>query len=355
MPSRTINRLHFTDLDPLRFEDLCLNLISRLHKWKELNHFGRKGKDSGVDIYAVLEENEIDKHWYIQCKRYSKITKRDIENVITSIDFTNSTMDKFLLIISCDISRDSYNHFKKLCIEKQIETSMIWSATTLEAKLYEEHQDLLFVYFGLRLENKKPDNAARIRYSLKMQKKIQKDFIDHEVIKNQKVRERLYHQPYLKFISSRVYIRSIDDTTYPECLEPPTGQMSPWIKEHLYDLYQNGIEICIAAAIGHKIIMDSKGYWEVLKDYFDKRQEDPKYKTSRVKLIGQIPFYSIVDYKLEGDEYSNDPHIFCRFEFNNTPYIKFYYKIYADENTDLPFWELDEKKKIIFPKKSNNR
>ena len=41
--TRTFARLHFSDLDPLRFEDLGLNIISRLYPWNELNHFGRSG------------------------------------------------------------------------------------------------------------------------------------------------------------------------------------------------------------------------------------------------------------------------------------------------------------------------
>ena len=38
-PTKTINRLHFSDLDPLRFEDLCLNLVYKINTWKEINHF----------------------------------------------------------------------------------------------------------------------------------------------------------------------------------------------------------------------------------------------------------------------------------------------------------------------------
>lgn len=57
-PTKTINRLHFSDLDPLRFEDLYLNLVYRINTWKEINHFGRKGSDDGVDVFAIEKENQ---------------------------------------------------------------------------------------------------------------------------------------------------------------------------------------------------------------------------------------------------------------------------------------------------------
>ena len=40
--TKTTNRLHFSDLEPLRFEDLCLNIIHRRNEWKDIRHYGRK-------------------------------------------------------------------------------------------------------------------------------------------------------------------------------------------------------------------------------------------------------------------------------------------------------------------------
>ncbi|MBK9416863.1 MAG: restriction endonuclease [Flavobacteriales bacterium] len=57
MPTRTINRLHFSDLDPGRFEDLCLKLLSREPDWKELSHPGRSGNDGGIDIHGTRTVN----------------------------------------------------------------------------------------------------------------------------------------------------------------------------------------------------------------------------------------------------------------------------------------------------------
>lgn len=60
-PSETTNRIHFTDLDPTRFEDFCLALIYPLHPWLDIRHYGRQGGDAGVDIYAKEQlENGVD-------------------------------------------------------------------------------------------------------------------------------------------------------------------------------------------------------------------------------------------------------------------------------------------------------
>ena len=45
MATRTINPLHFEDLDPIRFEELILAMVCKMKKWYKLNHFGKKGHD----------------------------------------------------------------------------------------------------------------------------------------------------------------------------------------------------------------------------------------------------------------------------------------------------------------------
>ena len=37
--TKTTNKLHFTDLDPIRFEDFCLALIYPLHPWADIRHY----------------------------------------------------------------------------------------------------------------------------------------------------------------------------------------------------------------------------------------------------------------------------------------------------------------------------
>jgi hypothetical protein len=125
--------------------------------------------------------------------------------------------------------------------------------------------------------------------------------------------------------------------------------MSSWVREHFYDLSSEGVEIWLGAAMGTKIIMDKDGFWEILANYEDPRQEDPIYKSARIMIIGVIPYFNIVDYRKNGDEIYNEPHLFCHFDFEGTPFSKIKYKIYFDEKAELPTYNLEMAKKTKFP------
>ncbi|WP_170061211.1 restriction endonuclease [Spirosoma aerolatum] len=346
-PTTTINRLHFTDLDPLRFEDLCLNLVSRLRDWKELNHFGRKGSDGGVDIHAIESDGDKEKVWFVQCKRYSAISKSELTKIVDKTTSNPSLPDKLLVIIACDLSRSQYDYLKAYSLESGIEEIEIWTATTLETKLYKDYKDLLFVYFGVRLEKNTKDNAARVKYSINMEKRITKDLIDHAYLKDSKNWKKLATRPYYKFITLEVYIHSIDDTTYPKADTRKSNEISPWFRTNFYDTYHNGIELWLGAAIGRYVLMNQEGYWELI-DHFDERRADPKYTVVSVMEIGRIPYYNIVSYKVNGDEYTSEPHIYCRFNINGMPYEEIYYRYESGEGM-LPL-ELDKEKRTAFPK-----
>jgi len=196
----------------------------------------------------------------------------------------------------------------------------------------------------------KIDNEAKVKASLKMEKRIKKDLIDHKMMKERKDRVGMFPGTNTIFTSSRAIIRSIDDKHYPEVDDKPTGPISSWVREQLYDLTNEGIEIWIAAALGIEIIMDKFGNWEILREKNDSRKSDPQYKSAEIMIICTIPYHNIIDYRKDGDEYFSDPHIFCKFDFNGTPYSKTRYKIYYGEETELPTYDLDPSKKTTFDK-----
>jgi len=350
-PSRTTNRLHFSDLDPMRFEDLCLNMVSRLHEWKELNHYGRMGAENGVDISAVKDQDGIEKIWFIQCKRYLNINKGEITDIIDKVINQNVIPHKLLLIVSCDVSRATHQYFKDYATESGIGESELWTASVLEAKLYHVYKDLLFVYFGVSVEKKVKDNAAKIKYALRMEKRVSKELIDHQYIKQAQNARLLSYNPAAKFISSKVYIRSIEDTSYPEVKNVPRDQISPWFTTYFYDIYHAGIEFWLAAGIGSLVIMNEEGHWEPLENSTDKRRDDPQYRVIHAKMIGRIPYVNIVDFKTDGDEYSSEPHLFCRFDFDGTPYEEIYYKIHGNSKNEELDWALDKNMRTTFADK----
>ena len=340
MPTRTLNRIHFSDLDPLRFEDLCMNLVSRFRNWVQLNHYGRKGADGGIDIKAKEAIGEATKTWHIQCKRYSTIKKGDLISVVDSIK--GELPDKLLLIIGCDLRRDLFEFFKDYCLIKGIADADIWTASNLESDLYHKHKDLLFIYFGIQVNRSHKSNETKVKYNLRMKKKMEKDFIDTDWFK----KNGMSYDPRDRLKYWEAYIRSIDDETYPRSDKPSMGQICPWFRTDIYDFYHGGLEVWLSSASAHKVIMDKNGFWEPLNDYYDKRQEDSKYKTYLVKIIGQIPYHGIVDYDLDGDEYNSEPQIFCKFQFDGEPYERKYYRIdgsATEQNYDMELEDIMKK------------
>jgi len=51
--TKTLNPLHFEDLEPHRFEDLVRQLAYDFREWDSIEAIGRLGSDEGIDIRAT--------------------------------------------------------------------------------------------------------------------------------------------------------------------------------------------------------------------------------------------------------------------------------------------------------------
>jgi hypothetical protein len=199
-------------------------------------------------------------------------------------------------------------------------------------------------------KDKAIDNAAKIKYSLRMKKRVIKELLDHKFIEEQQKKKVDYflYRPYSKFILSEVIVRSIDDTTYPDVVKPKREQCYTWFKTYFYDLYNDGIEFWLNAGVGTSVIMDENDFWEPLIDHDDARKKNPKYRVFLAKEIGRIPYYNIVEIESNGDDYYQEPHLFCKFDSVECPFIEIYFRHDGiEKNYD---WELEKKKQTTFPK-----
>lgn len=153
MVTKTINQIHFEDLDPVRFEEMILSMVYRMKRWDKLDHFGKKGSDAGIDIRAIeLLENGKSSTYYFQCKRYQKITKTIIKNIVDDYIKKNDCMPQFyVLVVSCALTRGQIEYFESYCNSHGFEMVTVWTNSTIETKLYSEYPDLLYKYFGINL------------------------------------------------------------------------------------------------------------------------------------------------------------------------------------------------------------
>ncbi|NQT57442.1 MAG: restriction endonuclease [Bacteroidetes bacterium] len=323
MPSKTINRLHFEDLSPSRFEDLCLMIFYRLIRWENIEHLGRVGSDGGIDIRAT-ERSEDDKleTWYVQCKRYKSISFGETKKVIDKIIKKNGRVpDKLLLIVACDVTKKCFDDFQQYAVKKRVKLALLWSASLLEAKLYSEHKDLLFTFFGISMTKEIKNKISSIRKNIRLRSRMLKDFFrDRKEYK----REEAVYRPYIRLSYSEAIIHSIYDDDYPDVDEKKPG-ISPWFKVELYDFYYKGLEVIMRGCSG---IIDQHGNWDVIE--YGSDFDTMKYRSIRLLQTGRIPFENIVDYDLMGDEYYSGPHIYCEFKNSGMPYEELPYRIHED-------------------------
>jgi hypothetical protein len=303
--SRTTNRLHFSDLDPRRFEDLGLNLLFPLKPWTDIRHYGRSGTDGGVDIFAREAGPNGTAAWFVQCKRFLKLGRKDIAEVVDhALQRTSVPPDVLLLVVACDVSRTIHEQFDRLAEKRGIRRPLVWSASVLEAKLRTERPDLLFTFFGEQSVERQRSREGQIQRSLLMKKRLAR---------------RLY-TPGKVF--PKLLIRSTDDVAYPEEAVTPVG-ISSWFVVEMHGFYHNGVEVLLMAHGGG---VGAARQWMIADQYPALLPED--FRAVNILAVGRIPYRNIVAADFDGDDYYAEPHLYCSFIEAGQPYEAVVY--YAD-------------------------
>lgn len=178
-PSRTINPLHFEDLDPHRFEDLIRQLVYQWRSWTVLEALGKSGADGGVDIRGVerasrpapTEDDEAEewlRTWFVQCKREASFgPAKSVAAVAAALDGVTDVPHGFLLVASCDLSRRTRDALASEARQRGVAEVVVWGRSELEDLLYLPQNDhLLFAYFGLSLVVRRTSLATDLRRRL---------------------------------------------------------------------------------------------------------------------------------------------------------------------------------------------
>ena len=309
-PTRTTNRLHFEDLDPRRFEDLAHSLVYRFRRWEDIHHDGRVGSDAGADIRATerLEDGSV-RHWSVQCKRYESFASADGRKAVDEADAGALVRpDVLLLVIGCDVSLKARTATEDHAASLGIGNIHFWTASKLEVMLQADHPDLLFTFFGISRARQERNAESNIKRNLGLKRKLQRVFPSG-------------------CGNPRIIIRSVDDESYPNAEEAPSGQISTWFRCEFGGHHHEGLEVVLRV---EQVIVDRDEERWAFVDWSDpavRRTWDlpsainlSKYDIVKVYSIGQIPFTNIVEVDETGDEYYNDTHLFCRFFGNAGPY-----------------------------------
>lgn len=317
MVTKTIGKIHFNDLDHVRFEHLCLSLIYTYQQWNEVNHYGEVGKDDGIDIYAtnILENGKVRK-WAIQCKRYSKFTAADAKCAVNEILERNDWVpDVLMLMISCNPSKRTIEAFRKYAEEQNIRNPILMTSSVIEAELYSKRHDLLFAYFGIDLLFERRNTVEIVKRKIRMKRRFTRAFRNYKIdFNNQHLGDNHKY--------SKVAIHSIDDSLYPNIDKDSFG-ISSWYVPETFDFYNDGFEVIIGFS---KAIIYGDLSWELVLNGEEKNES-----VSDLIVVGRIPYTNIIDFDLDGDDYYSCPHIYCDFACNGTPYEEIMYHPHRDD------------------------
>lgn len=130
----TQHPLPFCNLEPRRFEDLCLRIAVSKCDLKNPKHPGRSGSDKGKDIDGTAERDGKDTNIAIQCKRYEKIYTPDLIKALRDfLDNNFSYNGEFWIMTSASVSYQSREQFQAVADKEKI------NVTIVDGSLLENH------------------------------------------------------------------------------------------------------------------------------------------------------------------------------------------------------------------------
>lgn len=347
--TRTLNPLHFEDLEPHRFEDLVRQLAYDFRRWKSIEATGRLGSDEGIDIRAIEivknEDEEIEpafeedrlitshteRLWIIQCKREKAIPPKKMVRIITdSIPSEGGTLYGFILSAACDFSKKTRDVFYDELRKRGVQEFYLWGKAELEDMLFLPKNDhLLFAYFNVSLAIRKRSLRNQIRAKLILKRKLVRILGD--------VRKE-HHTPVL--------LIDANDTRYPYKRDIPDFDEFPRWKYYTFLRHEpNHLAFIFRNFFAY--VDDNGEKWDTLFDYdnapamyshllddderiknMEKRDKYWSYWYNKIPEKNRATFYvikyinydRILDVDEDGDLYYQGPHIYVEFDREKGPF-----------------------------------
>lgn len=337
--TKTVNPLHFEDLEPHRFEDLVRQLIYDYREWRSLEATGRQGSDDGFDArgWEIIGDGSVtindeeaeestegtkeeDRIWLIQCKREKSITPKKLIGYLDSIDKEElSTLHGLIFVAACDFSKKARDDYRRWCGANGIYESHIWGRAELEDMLFQPKYDhLLFAYFGISLQIRKRSTKTKLRSILATKRKAIRHLGD-----------------VAGYSRELALLRDPDAHEYPYSGEIKDFDERPtWRVYDFIGHYHSGLKFLIRT---HFAYIDDEGVkWDCDEDLRTNRHYDdpwareenrelemkarhfwnklPEKNRATLEVIGLIPYDDILAIDEHGDKYFHHPHIYVRFD-----------------------------------------
>jgi hypothetical protein len=340
--TRTLNPLHFEDLEPHRFEDLVRQLIYDFREWRRLEATGRSGSDDGFDARAweivgtisdATDDNEerdddstpiatadTDRLWLVQCKRERRIGPKQIATYVDAIDAEEvKKLYGIIFAACCDFSKATRDAFRVTCLARGLREWHLWGKAELEDMLFRPANDhLLFAYFGISLQIRKRSLKSTLATRLSTKRRVLKHLIEHDT----------------------VLLRDASDDRYPWLDENTTLERIPrgrWLVRRVHKIKHDGVHFLLRSYFA---FLDDDGVrwdyaesapapivqggWEdpwgsqVEHTRMSERVEQmrpvweaiPEGNRANLSIYGMLPFDSILALDENGDEYLSKVHVY---------------------------------------------
>ena len=334
--TKTLNPLHFEDLEPHRFEDLIRQLIYDFRDWQNIEATGRGGSDEGFDVRAwekiteVTNKDEEDNEgsittegnlWMIQCKREKELGPSRIKEIINdNIDKKHSPYG-YILVAPANFSKNAYDTFREELRSKKVMDFHLWGKAELEDMLSLPKNDhILFTFFGISLITKRRSRTSEIKFAINNKNKLLR------VLSNGQQAQNMHES---------VLIRDFKDIHYPWKNEYKDFDKFPRWQEHIsfsyhpiglfihsyeyyayVDIHKKEYDFTkVVNLINNQKKVDRKD--EIHNDLYNKVEDFWKHlpRKNQAKFIfdGIIPFEDMLVIDDKGDVKYDFPHIFIEF------------------------------------------
>ena len=221
-----------------------------------------------------------------------------------------------LIVVACEISSVTQEYIKSYSKKNGFRGYDVWTRMRIKTMLFDNYCDLLSRYLGIETEHNR--NKEKVLQGSKIRQEIERKLL-REIEWNYETRMGIAKDPSKQFRYGKVVIRSVDD------INDPYGDNASYYEICPYQLIEAGIELLdyywdepreIAINVDTKC-------WRRIKNDGDLHENEFEIRAEHVVLL---PYYCIVSIKDNGDDYSDYPVLICAFEFNNTPFLRRYYK-----------------------------
>jgi len=374
--TKTINPLHFEDLEPHRFEDLVRRLLYSFRDWSNIEPTGRGGSDEGFDVRAwekgdaitnVSDEGEEGAHalegrlWQIQGKREKTIPPAKMRALLKEgVDQTRPPYG-YILAAATNISKTTYDAFREELRKKGVTEFYFWGKDYLEDQLgLPQNDEILFTFFGLSLSPRRRSRIADLKFNINNKNKILKLIFGRDELLGQQTPR-----------GKGFLLRDIKADRYPYwSAYPDFDKHRRWEEHDAARVTATGVLFKIREYYAY--FNQVKEQWDYSKTVdliprkhnLDQANRDrteregkrterfwrhlPRGSQAKVTLYGFVPFEDILIIDEKGDPEYTDPHVFI--DFGSDGPFRYIAGFLGNDATALDDDEIGKLKRVkVFP------